>query len=84
MGEKETADAIEQMSFEEALAALEDIVRQLEAGRVKLDDAIGFYERGMLLRRHCEKKLSAARSKIDKITASLNGEAVGMTPVSME
>lgn len=43
------------MSFEEALNALEEIVRQLEAGKVRLDEAIDFYERGMLLRRHCEK-----------------------------
>ncbi len=84
MDEKQTAQTIEQMSFEEALNALEEIVRQLENGKVKLDEAVDFYERGMLLRRHCEKKLSAARSKIDQITASLNGEAVGYTPVTME
>ena len=84
MGEKQIAETIEKMSFEEALNALEEIVRQLEAGKVRLDAAIDFYERGMLLRRHCEKKLSAARSKIDQITASLNGEAVGFTPAAME
>lgn len=84
MGEKQISETIEKMSFEEALNALEEIVRQLETGKVKLDEAIDFYERGMLLRRHCENKLSAARSKIDQITASLNGEAVGFTPVSME
>ncbi len=84
MDEKQTAQTIEQMSFEEALNALEEIVRQLENGKVKLDEAVDFYERGMLLRRHCEKKLSAARSKIDQITASLNAEAVGYTTVTME
>lgn len=55
MGEKQIAETIEKMSFEEALNALEEIVRQLETGKVKLDEAIDFYERGMLLRRHCEK-----------------------------
>ncbi len=84
MDEKQIAETIEKMSFEEALNALEEIVRQLETGKVKLDEAIDFYERGMLLRRHCEKKLSVARSKIDQITASLNGEAVGYTPVAKE
>ena len=84
MDEKQTAQTIEQMSFEEALNALEEIVRQLENGKVKLDEAVDFYERGMLLRRHCEKKLSAARSKIDQITASFNAEAVGYTTVTME
>ena len=81
---EQTAEAIEKMSFEETLNPLEDIVRRLETGKVKLDEAIDFYERGMLLRRHCEKKLSDARSKIDQITASLNGEAVGFTPAAME
>ena len=84
MDEKQIAETIEKMSFEEALNALEEIVRQLETGKVKLDEAIDFYERGMLLRRHCEKKLLVARSKIDQITASLNGEAVGYTPVAKE
>lgn len=77
-------EQIEQMSFEEALTALEEIVRQMEAGKVKLDDAIAYYERGTLLRRHCEKKLASARLKIDQITASLNGEATGITSMSME
>lgn len=84
MTEKKINAEIEKMTFEEALTALEEIVRQLEAGKVKLDEAIDFYERGTLLRRHCEKKLSDARSKIEKITASLNGEAVGLTPVDTE
>ncbi|MBO4644600.1 MAG: exodeoxyribonuclease VII small subunit [Alphaproteobacteria bacterium] len=84
MAEEQIAQAIEKMSYEEALTALEEIVRQMEAGKVKLDEAIDFYERGMLLRRHCEKKLSAARSRIDQITTSLNAQAVGFTPVVME
>ena len=84
MAEEQIAQTIEKMSYEEALTALEEIVRQMEAGKVKLDEAIDFYERGMLLRRHCENKLSAARSKIDQITTSLNAQAVGFTPVVME
>jgi len=75
---------VEQMSFEEALAALEEIVRRMETGKVKLDDAITCYEQGTMLRKHCEKKLADARLKIDKITASLNGEATGISPLSME
>ncbi len=84
MSDEKIAEAIEKMSFEEALTALDEIVRRLETGKVKLDEAIEIYEKGQLLRKHCERKLSAARSKIDQITASLNGEAVGLTPVSME
>ena len=78
------AETVEKMSYEEALSALEEIVRQMESGKVKLDEAIDFYEQGMLLRRHCEQKLSAARSKIDQITASADGQAVGFTQTVME
>lgn len=84
MSEQEMASEIEKMSFEEALSALENIVRQLEAGKVRLDDAVGFYAKGTMLRRHCEEKLAAARSRIDQIAASPAGEAVGLTSVSME
>ncbi len=84
MNEQETATEIEKMSFEEALSELETIVRQLEAGKVKLDEAVDFYAKGTLLRRHCEEKLAAARSRIDKIAASPEGKAVGLTSVTME
>ena len=57
------------MSFEDALAELEQIVRRLEAGQVKLDDAILSYERGTSLRRHCENKLNEAQAKVDRITS---------------
>ena len=55
------------MSFEEALAELEQIVRRLEGGQVKLDEAILSYERGALLKRHCERKLSEAQQRVDRI-----------------
>lgn len=84
MNENKAAEDISKMSFEDALGALEDIVRQLETGKVRLDEAVGFYERGTMLRRHCEKKLSDARLKIEKVTASLNGEVTGITPADME
>ncbi len=48
------------MSFEDALAELEQIVRRLEAGQVKLDEAIQSYERGAQLKRHCELKLTSS------------------------
>ena len=46
------------MNFEDALAELEQIVRRLEGGQVKLDEAILSYERGAQLKRHCERKLN--------------------------
>jgi exodeoxyribonuclease VII small subunit len=65
------------MSFEDALSELEKIVRQIEDGRGKLDDAISAYERGVALKRHCESKLKEAQAKIEQITVSEN--AVGTT-----
>lgn len=74
-GMTETAipDEIRAMSFEDAMAELELIVRRLEEGKGKLDDAIVSYERGTFLRRHCEAKLAQAQSKIDRIVAGSDG-----------
>lgn len=73
MTEKKTPPDIAKMSFEEALAELEQIVRRLEEGKSKLDDAIQSYERGAALKRHCEAKLREAQAKIDKIVARADG-----------
>lgn len=61
------------MSFEAAMAELEQIVNLLEAGKGKLDDAIRSYERGTALRRHCEAKLAEAQARIDRIVAGADG-----------
>jgi exodeoxyribonuclease VII small subunit len=61
------------LSFEEALAELEQIVRGLEAGKVKLDEAVGAYERGAQLKRHCEAKLAEAKAKVERIVLSADG-----------
>ncbi len=58
------------MRFEQAMSELEGIVRDLEGGNVKLDDAVKFYERGAALKRHCETKLADARTKVEKITGA--------------
>jgi exodeoxyribonuclease VII small subunit len=64
---------IAKLSFEDALQELDAIVRTLEDGRGKLDDAIKSYERGTLLRRHCEAKLAEAQARIDKINVGADG-----------
>jgi len=61
------------MSFEDALAELEQIVRRLEGGQVKLDEAIQSYERGAQLKQHCEKKLNEAQQRVDRITLGPDG-----------
>ena len=64
---------IEKMSFEDALVELETIVGNLEQGANKLDDAIGAYERGILLKKHCEAKLREAKARIEKIAVGSDG-----------
>ena len=61
------------MSFESALAELETIVKRLETGNAKLDDAISSYERGALLKQHCEAKLREAQSRVDRIVIGADG-----------
>ncbi len=63
------------MSFEDALAELEAIVRGLEEGKGNLEDSIGAYERGAALKRHCERKLNEAKAKVDKISIGPDGVA---------
>ncbi len=62
------------LSFEEALGELEKLVKQLEDGKARLDDAIGAYERGALLKRHCETKLREAQAKIEQIAVGADGQ----------
>lgn len=64
---------IDGLSFEDALKELEAIVRQLEQGQVKLDEAIAAYERGAQLKQHCERKLAEAKAKVEKITLAADG-----------
>jgi exodeoxyribonuclease VII small subunit len=74
-----TAKAVSEMSFEEAMAALEQVVNQLERGEVALEESIALYERGAALKKHCADKLKAAEQKVEMIRAQ-EGRAVGTTP----
>ena len=64
---------IAKMSFEAALEELESIVRKLEEGETKLEEAINSYERGALLKRHCEAKLQEAKTRVDKVVLNSDG-----------
>jgi len=61
------------MSFEDALAELDRIVQGLEGGKQKLEDAIAAYERGALLKAHCEAKLAEAEQRVQAIVARADG-----------
>ncbi len=75
-------EVISKMSFEEALAELEKIVMKLESGKETLENAINDYEYGNALREYCEKKLSEAKLKIDKIVKKEDG-SIALEPAEM-
>lgn len=76
MADSATSADIAKMSFEDALAELENIVRTLEGGKGKLEEAITAYERGAQLKAHCETKLKEAQAKVEKISLGAGGDAV--------
>lgn len=70
-----------EMSFEEAMRELEAVVDKLERGDVALDASITLYERGALLKKHCEDALKRAEEKVHAITLDGEGNPTGSRPV---
>ena len=72
------------LTFEDALRALEEVVRGLESGEVPLDATISLYERGEQLRAHCQARLNAAQTRIEQIVTNANGQGIGTQPFDPE
>ncbi len=68
---------VEEMSFEQAMAELEQVVQKLENGQVALEESIQLYERGDALRKRCETQLKAAEEKVAAITTDAAGNPTG-------
>ena len=68
------------LNFEDALKALEDVVRRLESGDTPLEESIDLYTHGNLLRAHCQARLDAAQARIDKIVAGPDGAVASTRP----
>jgi len=83
MAEPTIPSDIRKMSFEQALEELKQIVERLEQGQGELDQAIEAYQRGALLKQHCEAKLRDAEQKIAKISLGADG-AVGTEDLDLE
>jgi exodeoxyribonuclease VII small subunit len=83
MAETSLPADIAAMNFEDALAELEQIVRRLEAGQVKLDEAILSYERGAQLKQHCERKLNEAQQRVERIVIGPDG-AIAAEPARLD
>ena len=75
-----SAPDVAAMTFEDALRALENVVRRLESGDVPLDESITLYEQGEALRGHCQARLDAAQARIDQIVRGPDGSAAGVRP----
>ncbi len=84
MTDKMNDGPIAKMTFEEALAALEQVVGQLEGGQVPLEQSIALYERGDALKKHCDAKLGEAELKVEKIVAGDDSNATGTAPFNTE
>ena len=73
---------VEALSFEAALAELEQVVARLEKGEVPLEESLTLYERGAALRRHCDARLKAAEARVAEITQGPDG-SVTARPVDI-
>ncbi|MEB8386105.1 exodeoxyribonuclease VII small subunit [Rhodobacteraceae bacterium KMM 6894] len=76
-----TDTPVSEMTFEQAMAELEQVVGRLERGDVALDESITLYERGAALKKRCETKLKEAEEKVAAITLDGDGQPTGTTPV---
>jgi exodeoxyribonuclease VII small subunit len=74
-----TDKPVAEMTFEEAMSALEGVVSSLERGEVPLEASIALYERGAALKKHCAEKLAKAEERVEMIRAR-DGQAIGTTP----
>jgi exodeoxyribonuclease VII small subunit len=62
------ATAVEELDFEQALAALEELVGQLESGDQPLEQSLAAFERGVALTRRCQAALRTAEQKVEILT----------------
>lgn len=65
---------IASLSFENAMSELEKIVRNLENGKIGLEESITEYERGDALRKHCESKLRDATLRVETLSLNAAGQ----------
>jgi exodeoxyribonuclease VII small subunit len=83
MADNTNAD-VTKLTFEKALAELEQIVQKLERGDVPLEESVRIYERGEVLKRRCEELLRQAEARVEKITLNAAGKPVGTEPLDVK
>jgi exodeoxyribonuclease VII small subunit len=77
-----TSTDVKKLTFEKALAELEQIVQKLERGDVPLEESVTIYERGEALKRRCEELLRQAEARVEKITLDA-GKPTGTEPLDV-
>jgi exodeoxyribonuclease VII small subunit len=75
---------VNKLTFEKALAELEQIVQKLERGDVPLEESVTIYERGEALKRRCEELLRQAEARVEKITLDATGKPKGTEPLDVK
>ncbi len=74
---------VETLTFEKALAELEQIVGRLERGDVPLAESITIYERGEAVKNHCARLLGEAEARVEKIRVGADGKPAGTEPLDV-
>lgn len=70
---KKSSPEKKDLSFEQAVSRLEEIVAALESGEPSLEQAIALFEEGTALSRFCQESLTAAQGKIEKLVETARG-----------
>ena len=83
MAENSSID-VKKMPFERAIEELESIVKNLEGGKVPLEQSVALYERGEALKKRCEELLRQAEARVEKITLDANGNPTGSEPLDVD
>ena len=81
---EDTNTDVKKLTFEKALAELEQIVQKLERGDVALEESVTIYERGEALKRRCEELLRQAEARVEKITLDAAGKPAGTEPLDVK
>jgi exodeoxyribonuclease VII small subunit len=74
---------VKKMPFERAIEELESIVKDLEGGKVPLEQSVALYERGEALKTRCEELLRQAEARVEKITLDHSGKPTGSEPLDV-
>lgn len=72
--ERQVDEPIDKLSYEDALAELETLIRKLETGSIDLADSIASYERGVALAAHCSGLLEETEKKVQRLVLGPRGE----------